>query len=139
MSHRRPEPNACGATRCSRRRSAVSKRHAPPPTGLSVWPAPPTTAGTGYGLNAAAVAEWALGNHGRSLDAHRQAIALLDQLDDPWGLAVCHVLQARTLFDLGDDTAAAVARVGVGHARRAGDRHVLGIALTQIAQIAMAG
>ena len=100
---------------------------------------PSDTAGTAYGLNAAAVAEWALGNHGRSLDAHRQAITLLDQLDDPWGLAVCHVLQARTLFDLGDDTAAAVARIGVGHARRAGDRHVLGIALTQIAQIAIAG
>ena len=100
---------------------------------------PSDTAGTAYGLNAAAVAEWALGNHDRSLDAHRQAIALLDQLDDPWGLAVCHVLQARTLFDLGDDTAAAVARIGVEHARRAGDRHVFGIALTQIAQIAIAG
>ena len=55
-----------------------------------------------------------------------------------WGLAVCHVLQARTLFDLGDDAASAVARTGVEHARRAGDRHVLGIALTQIAQIAIA-
>ena len=33
----------------------------------------------------------------------------------------------------------AVARTGVDHARRAGDRHVLGIALTQIAQIAIAG
>ena len=97
------------------------------------------TAGAAYGLNAAAVAEWALGNHDRSLDAHRQAIALLDRLDDPWGLAVCHVLQARTLFDLGDDTAAAVARIGVEHARRAGDRHVLGIGLTQLAQIAIAG
>ena len=33
----------------------------------------------------------------------------------------------------------AFARTGVDHARRAGDRHVLGIALTQIAQIAIAG
>ena len=94
--------------------------------------------GAAYGLNAAAVAEWALGNHDRSLEAHRDAIALLDKLDDRWGLAVCHVLLARTLFDLGDDTAAAVARTGVEHARRAGDRHVLGIALTQIAHIAIA-
>jgi tetratricopeptide (TPR) repeat protein len=95
-------------------------------------------AGTAYGLNAAAVAEWALGNHDRSLDAHREAIVLLDMLDDPWGLAVCHVLQARTLFDLGDGAADAVARRGVEHARRAGDRHVLGIGLTQIAHIAIA-
>jgi tetratricopeptide (TPR) repeat protein len=99
---------------------------------------PSDTAGAAYGLNAAAVAEWALGDHERSLDAHRQAITLLDQLDDPWGLAVCQVLQARTLYDLGEDTAAAVARTGVEHARRAGDRHVLGIALTQIARIAIA-
>ena len=51
---------------------------------------------------------------------------------------MCHVLQARTLFDLGDGAAAAVARRGVEHARRAGDRHVLGIGLTQIAHIAIA-
>lgn len=92
-----------------------------------------------YGLNAAAVAEWALGHHDRSLAAHREAIALLEGRDDRWGLAVCHVLQARTLFDLDDPAAAAVARTGVEHARRAGDLHVLGIALTQIAQIAIAG
>ena len=96
-------------------------------------------AGTAYGLNAAAVAEWALGQHERSLDAHREAITLLDKLDDPWGLAVCNVLVARTLFDLGDAAAAGFARTGVDHARRAGDRHVLGLALTQIAQIAIAG
>jgi predicted ATPase/DNA-binding SARP family transcriptional activator len=96
-------------------------------------------AATAYGLNAAAVAEWALGNHDRSLEAHRQAIALLDKMDDRWGLAVCNVLQARTLFDLGDPAAAVVAATGVDHARRAGDRHMLGIALTQIAHIALAG
>ena len=90
-----------------------------------------------YGLNAAAVAEWALGNHDRSLDAHGEAVRLLDKVDDPWGLAVCKVLQARTLFDQGDPDAAAVAREGVEHARRAGDLHVLGIALTQIAQLAL--
>jgi tetratricopeptide (TPR) repeat protein len=94
--------------------------------------------GTAYGLNAAAVAEWALGNHMRSLDAHREAIALFDELDDRWGLAVCNVLLARTLFDLDDPTADGVATAGVDHARRAGDRHVLGIALTQVAQIAIA-
>lgn len=95
-------------------------------------------ANAAYGLNAAAVAEWALGNHRRSLDAHREAVALLEPLGDPWGLAVCKVLQARTLFDLGDTGASKVANEGVDHARRAGDLHVLGIALTQIAQIAIA-
>ena len=96
-------------------------------------------AAVAYGLNAAAVAEWALGNHDQSLHAHREAIALLDKLDDRWGLAVCNVLLARTLFDVGDPAADAVAATGVDHARRAGDRHVLGIALTQVAQIAIAG
>jgi predicted ATPase/DNA-binding SARP family transcriptional activator len=90
-----------------------------------------------YGLNAAAVAEWALGNHDRSLDAHREALTLLEKAAEPWGLAICSVLQARTLFDLGDPSAAAVARDAVDHARRAGDLHVLGIALTEIAQIAI--
>jgi hypothetical protein len=73
------------------------------------------------------------------MDAHREAILLLEKVDDPWGLAVCNVLLARTLFDLGDPKAADVARDGVEHARRAGDLHVIGIALTQIAQIGMAG
>jgi predicted ATPase len=93
---------------------------------------------TAYGLNAAAVAEWALGNHDRSLDAHAAALRLLDKVGDPWGQAICTVLRARTLFDLGDPEAAGLAREGVEHARRAGDVHVLGIALTQIAHMAVA-
>jgi predicted ATPase/DNA-binding SARP family transcriptional activator len=95
-------------------------------------------AGTAYGLNAAAVAEWALGHHDRSLRAHAEAIELLAKIEDQWGLAVCKVLQARTLFDRHDPDAPQVAREGVEHARRAGDLHVLGIALTQIAQLAIA-
>jgi tetratricopeptide (TPR) repeat protein len=91
-----------------------------------------------YGLNAVAVSEWALGDHGRSESAHREAIALLEQTGDAWGLAVCRVLLARTLFDSGDPEAARVAEEGVEAARRSGDRHVLGIALTQTAQMAMA-
>ena len=91
-----------------------------------------------YGLNAVAVSEWALGDHETAERAHRDAIALLEPLGDPWGLAVCKVLLARTLFDRGDTAAAPVAREGVDAARRSGDRHVLGIALTQTAQMAMA-
>ena len=95
-------------------------------------------AGTAYGLNAAAVAEWALGQHQRSFELHAEAILLLEKIDDPWGLAVCKVLQARTLFDQAAPSAGGVAREGVDNARRAGDLHVLGIGLTQIAQIAIA-
>ena len=91
---------------------------------------------TAYGLNAVAVAEWALGHHEHALDAHTTAIALLDKADDAWGLAICTVLRARTLFDLADPAAAGVARDGVEYARSAGDLHVLGVALTQIAHIA---
>ena len=95
-------------------------------------------AGTAYGLNAAAVAEWALGNHRASLDAHGEALRLLEKLADQWGLAICKVLQARTLFDQRDPDAPRIAREGVENARRAGDLHVLGIALTQMAQLALA-
>jgi hypothetical protein len=51
---------------------------------------------------------------------------------------VCKVLQARTLFDRHDPAASGVADAGAGHARLCGDLHVLGMALTQIAQIALA-
>ena len=93
---------------------------------------------TAYGLNAAALAEWALGHPNRSLDAHSEAIQLLSTVEDHWGLAVCKVLQARTLFDRHDPAASRVADEGAEHARRCQDLHVLGIALTQIAQIALA-
>ena len=105
-------PGACGATPCSPRRSAVWRRPATPAIGPPSSAARATTPAPPYGLNAAAVAEWALGNHDRSLDAHREAIALLDKLDDPWGLAVCNVLLARTLFDLDDPARRRVARRG---------------------------
>ena len=95
-------------------------------------------ASTAYGLNAAALAEWALGHTDRSLDVHTEAIQLLTDIEDHWGLAVCKVLQARTLFDHGDPAAAKIANAGADHARRCGDLHVLGLALTQIAQIALA-
>jgi predicted ATPase/DNA-binding SARP family transcriptional activator len=94
--------------------------------------------GRAYGLNAAAVAEWALGQPKLSLQAHAEAIDLLAEAEDQWGLATCKVLQARTLFDQRDAAARQIAAEGVAHARRAGDLHVLGIALTQIAHLAIA-
>ena len=94
-------------------------------------------AATAYGLNTAAVAEWALGEHSRSLEAHREGARIFEKIDDPWGLAICKVLEARTLFDQGESEAGRVALEGVEQARRAGDVHLLGIALTQLAQMAI--
>ena len=53
-----------------------------------------------------------------------------------WPCATCSSPARCSTCD--DPAADAVAATGVDHARRAGDRHVLGIALTQIAQIAIA-
>ena len=66
----------------------------------------------------------------------REAIAVLDKLDDPWGLAVCNVPAGRRL---GDPRRGRLRPNGCRSCPRAGDRHVLGLALTQIAQIAVAG
>ena len=94
--------------------------------------------GTAYGLNAAAVAERALGQHELSLQAHAEAIELLAKVEDQWGLAICKVLQARTLFDQHAGRPAGRQRRRRPCAPGAGDLHVLGIALTQIAQLAIA-
>ena len=102
---RRPARSASGATPCWQRRSAGSRRPGRRIPGRRARPLCGDDANAAYGFNAATVAEWALGNHARSLDAHREAIALLEPLGDAWGLAVCNVLQARTLFDLGDAAA----------------------------------
>ena len=89
--------------RAARPRSPLRRRRQPP-TGSTPPPSPSGRSAT---------------TSDRSRPTARRS-ALLDKLDDRWGLAVCHVLQARTLFDLDDPAAAAVARTGVDHARRAG-------------------
>jgi len=89
---------------------------------------------TGYGLNARAVAEWALGNHAAAAATHDEAIGCFARVDDAWGTAICTVLRARTALDQGDDRAGAMAQAGLAAARRSGDRHLIGIALEQIAR-----
>ena len=88
-----------------------------------------------YGLNALAVAEWALGDLEAAARAHDEAIARLEPTGDLWGLGVCQSLRARTALDAGDPDGERRARAAVEVARASGDRHVLGIALEQVAQL----
>lgn len=92
----------------------------------------------GCGLNALAVAEWALGHHALAAAAHDEAITLFERAGDVWGVAICTVLRARTAIDEGDPRAGAMADEGLAVARRSGDRHVIGIAFEQMARVRLA-
>jgi len=94
--------------------------------------------GCARGLNALAVAEWALGNLDGAAQAHDEAIARLTSTEDVWALGVCMALRARTAVDAGDAGASEMAHAALPVARASGDRHVIGIALEQIAQLELA-
>jgi tetratricopeptide (TPR) repeat protein len=91
------------------------------------------------GLNTLGVAEWALGNLGAAARAQDEAIALLEPTGDLWGLGVVKALRARTAIDAGDPDGERLARAALPVARASGDRHVIGIALEQLAQLDLAG
>ncbi len=95
-------------------------------------------AATGCGLNAFAVAEWALGNHAAAAAAHDEAIQLFTRADDSWGLALCKVLRARTAIDLADHRGEVMAQDALVAAHKTQDRHLIGIALEQIARAQLA-
>ena len=95
-------------------------------------------AATGCGLNALAVAEWALGNRATATALHDEAIGLFTGADDLWGIAICRVLRARTAIDDNDPAAEAMISEGLVAAHRCGDRHVVGIALDQTARLQLA-
>ena len=90
------------------------------------------------GLNTLGVAEWALGDHAAAARVQDEAIAVLRPTGDLWGLGVCMALRARTALDAGDPGGEAMARAALPVARASGDRHVLGIALEQVAQLELA-
>ncbi|MDQ3895850.1 MAG: winged helix-turn-helix domain-containing protein [Actinomycetota bacterium] len=90
------------------------------------------------GLNAFAVAAWAQGDLGMAARAHDEAISLLEATGDLWGLGVCLALRARTALDAGDPEGERLARAALPVARASGDRHVIGIALEQLAQLDLA-
>ncbi|MEO8267260.1 MAG: BTAD domain-containing putative transcriptional regulator [Ilumatobacteraceae bacterium] len=92
---------------------------------------------TGCGLNALAVAEWALGDLDASSRTRDEAIAAFASADHVWGLALCRVLQARTAIDQGDPQATERAQAGLEAARAACDLHLVGIGLEQVTRLAL--
>ncbi len=93
------------------------------------------SAAIGCGLNAAAVAHWALGDLDAAVAAHDEAIERFLAVGDLWGESICRVLRARTAFDRGDADSEDRLRVGLDVARRCGDAHVIGIALGLLAHL----
>jgi predicted ATPase/DNA-binding SARP family transcriptional activator len=91
-----------------------------------------------FGLNAVAVVEWAAGNRDAAAEVHDRAIERLRDADEPWVLGVCLALRARTALDAGDLEMAQVAEMALKVARKSGDRHVIGLALEQIALLRLA-
>ena len=94
--------------------------------------------GCARGLNALAVAEWARGDLEAAARVHDEAISLLEPTGDRWGLGVCLALRARTALDAGDPDGERLARAALPVARASADRHVIGIALEQLAQLDLA-
>lgn len=93
------------------------------------------SAAIGCGLNAAAVAHWALGDLDAAVAAHDEAIERFVAVGDLWGESICRVLRARTALDRGDADTEDRLRAGLDAARRCGDAHVIGIALGLLAHL----
>ena len=91
----------------------------------------------GYGLNAEAVAVWGLGDLDESAALHEQAIEHFEATGDVWGVGVCTALRARTAVDACDKSTDELTRRAVEAARVAGDGHLVGIALEQLARVAL--
>jgi tetratricopeptide (TPR) repeat protein len=92
---------------------------------------------TGCGLNALAVAEWALGELDQSSRTRDEAIAAFAAAGHKWGLALCGVLQARTAIDQGAQQAITLAEAGLEAARATGDLHLVGLGLEQVTRLAL--
>lgn len=93
---------------------------------------------TGFSLNALAVAEWALGDFECSTESRQEALRLFDAAGDPWGVALCRVLLARTAIDTRGPAAGGLVAEGLAAARSTGDRHLIGMALEQQSRLALA-
>jgi len=91
----------------------------------------------GYGLNAEAVALWGFGELDESAALHEHAIEHFEATADVWGIGVCSVLRARTAVDAGDENAEEMTSRAVEAARATGDGHIVGIALEQLARVAL--
>jgi len=91
----------------------------------------------GYGLNAEAVALFGFGELDESTARHEQAIVHFEVAADVWGIGVCSVLRARTAVDAGAANAEEMTIRAIEAARATGDGHIVGIALEQVARLAL--
>ncbi|HVM10019.1 MAG TPA: BTAD domain-containing putative transcriptional regulator [Acidimicrobiales bacterium] len=91
----------------------------------------------GNALNALAVVKWSMGELDDAAAHHDDGIAAFASAQNDWGIAVCSALRARTAVDRGEAAAQARAEEALVVARRAGDRHVIALALEQLARIAV--
>jgi hypothetical protein len=91
----------------------------------------------GYGLNAEAVALWGLAELDESAALHDHAIEHFDATADVWGTGLCRVLRARTAVDAGDENVGEMTSGAVEAARATGDGHIVGMALEQLARVAL--
>lgn len=92
-------------------------------------------AAIGAGLNAVAVAQWALGDTEESIASHDEAIERFVAADDIWGESVCRTLRARTALDLFAPDATQLLNLAVEAAERSRDAHVIALALGLVAQL----
>ncbi|MBT8206735.1 MAG: hypothetical protein KJO18_00560, partial [Acidimicrobiia bacterium] len=90
---------------------------------------------TACGLNALAVVQWAVGDLDASEATRDEAITMFERTDARWGLAVCRVLQTRTAIDRNSPQVAELAEQGLEAARATTDRHLISIALEQVARL----
>ncbi|MGY1807017.1 BTAD domain-containing putative transcriptional regulator [Blastococcus sp. SYSU D00669] len=93
--------------------------------------------GTGDALITLGVALWALGDLDGAAAAHDEAAERLAAEEEPWRRDVALILRARTAVDREDDDAGERVAAAVVAARRSGDAHLLGLALTQRARDAL--
>ncbi|MGY1604204.1 BTAD domain-containing putative transcriptional regulator [Geodermatophilus sp. SYSU D00815] len=93
--------------------------------------------GTGDALITLGVALWALGDLDAAAAAHDEAVERLAGEAEPWRRDVAVVLRARTAVDRGDPDATDRVAAAVAAARRSGDAHLLGLALSQRARDAL--
>ena len=91
----------------------------------------------GCGLNALAVTQWARGDLEASTHTRAESLAAFQHVGHQWGIALCHVLQARTAIDQADPSAASFADAGLAAARVAGDLHLVGMGLEQVTRLAL--
>jgi predicted ATPase/DNA-binding SARP family transcriptional activator len=91
----------------------------------------------GCGLNALAVTQWALGDLDESARTRDQALAAFEASGHQWGVALCHVLRARTAIDQANPASSSLADTGLQAARVTGDLHLVGMGLEQVTRLAL--